>query len=75
MSPIISLISIGWFLRVTMMKEKMPTGAMVKFSFLTPEKIGELPAEIKTCPLNYTTYICNNFSDLPLHILDFRLGE
>jgi len=49
--PIISPISIRRFLRVIVTKQRVPIGAIVKFSFFGLEKIREGPAKTKTCPL------------------------
>jgi len=40
-SSIISPISTGGFLTVSMTKQKLPIGVTVKFLSLAPEKVGE----------------------------------
>ena len=54
---IISLISIGGFLRIKKTKQKVPIGAMVKFSLFTSEKNGEGPAQTKSHTLLLTASV------------------
>jgi len=73
-SSIISAISNGGFPRVSVIKQQVPIGVIVKF---LPLKIGEGLAKSKTCPLNqpHETYIRNNFPDLPLHMSEFGFED
>jgi len=77
-SPIISPISIGGFLRIKKRKQKVLIGTIVKFWGFAPyKKLGRVPPKVRPAYKNYTytTYIHNNFTCLRRHVLEITVRK